>query len=227
MRTAPPSEVPVGLSLRHRRTYETVFHRPTVPNLAWHDVQALLGTLAEVTESGHDSFRVVRAGQEVTFHSPRAKDFATQEDVLTLRRFLTQTTELPASGVLVVIDHHEARVYHTVDFGDVPHRISADDPTGYHRHLQSRHEETDGKRVRVRRTYLDAVAAALRGADRILLFGSGTGESSAMDQLMTNLNDHHRDVAEHVVGCVVIDSHHRTEGQLLAQAREYFAPTVG
>jgi hypothetical protein len=30
-------------------------------------------------------------------------------------------------------------------------------------------------------------------------------------------------VAEKFVGSVVVDEHHRTEGQLLAQAREFFA----
>jgi hypothetical protein len=226
--TAPPRlDPPGGLCPRHRQTYEAVFHLPTVYNLAWHEVQSLLDTVAELTESGHDSYRAVRAGQEVIFHSPQYKDFASPEDLLTLRRFLTQTSDLPVSDVLVVIDHHEARVYHSVDFGDVPDRISANDPTGRHGHLHSRHQETDGKRVRVRRRYLDAVATALRGADRILLFGSGAGESSAMDQLMTKLTDHHRDVANRVVGRIVIDSHHRTEHQLLAQAREYFAPAVG
>lgn len=220
-------DIPGRLALRHRGTYEAIFHLPTVHNLSWHEVQSLLDTLAETTESGHDSFRAVRAGQEVTLHSPRSKEFATADDLITLRRFLAQTSDPPASGVLVVIDHREARVYRSVEHGAAPERIAPDDPTGHRRHLHSRHEETDGKRVPVRRSYFDAVALALRGADRVLLFGSGTGESSAMEQLMTNLKDHHGDVAALVAGCIVIDARHRTESQLLAQAREFFAPKVG
>ena len=41
--------------------------------------------------------------------------------------------------------------------------------------------------------------------------------------LLANLTKHHKEVAEHVVGTVVVDAHHQTEGQLLAQAREFFA----
>ena len=57
----------------------------------------------------------------------------------------------------------------------------------------------------------------------MLLFGSGTGKSSAMEQLLADLTAHHADVAGKVVGSVVVDAHHTTEGQLLARAREFYA----
>ena len=63
----------------------------------------------------------------------------------------------------------------------------------------------------------------LRGAEQVLVFGSGTGRSSAMEQLLADLKDHHPDVAGKVVGSVVVDAHHTTEGQLLAKAREFYA----
>ena len=44
-----------------------------------------------------------------------------------------------------------------------------------------------------------------------------------MEQLLVDLRHHHLDVADRVIGTAVIDAHHRTEGQLLAQAREVFA----
>ena len=97
------------------------------------------------------------------------------------------------------------------------------DPHGYGRHLHSAHEETDGKRQPERKSFYEAVAATLRGADRILIFGNGTGESSAMEQLLADLKHNHHDVAKHIVGSIVIDGHHLTESQLLAQAREFFA----
>lgn len=224
-------QVPPQLNQRQRRTYEAVYRHLPAHELAWHDVRSLLEHLADVTEIDDDSFRATRAGQEVVFHTPQGRDGVSPEDLLTVRRFLNQTSESNGVGadtcMLVVIDHHEAKVYRTVEHGAVPDRIAPDEPTGHRGRVRSRRQETDGKRVPVRRRYLDAVATALRGADRILLFGSGSGESSAMDQLMTNLTDHHHDVAERVIGCVVIDAHHRTEGQLLAKAREYFAPDVG
>ena len=70
-------------------------------------------------------------------------------------------------------------------------------------------------------------AASLRGAHGILLFGGGTGASSAMEQLLAELRLHHKDIAAHVVGSVVVDQHHTTEDALLAKARAFYAEHAG
>ena len=44
-----------------------------------------------------------------------------------------------------------------------------------------------------------------------------------MEMLPADLKAHHPDVAERVIGSVVVDAHHTTEGQLLARAREFYA----
>ena len=128
-----------------------------------------------------------------------------------------------APHLLVVIDHQEARVYRTEDSGAVSERITPYDPHGYGRHLHSAHEWTDGKRQPERKSFYEAVAKTLQGAGQVLLFGSGTGRSSAMDMLLADLKAHHPDVAGRVVGSVVVDAHHTTEGELLAQARAFYA----
>jgi hypothetical protein len=128
-----------------------------------------------------------------------------------------------APHLLVVIDHQEARVYRTEVRGAVPQHLVPYDPHGHGRHLHSAHEWTDGKRQPERKSYYEAVARTLRGAEQVLLFGSGTGRSSAMEQLLADLKDHHPDVAETVIGSVVVDAHHTTEDQLLAKAREFYA----
>ena len=128
-----------------------------------------------------------------------------------------------APHLLVVIDHQEAKVYRTEVVGAVPERIAPYDPHGHGRHLHSAHEWTDGKRPPERKSYYEAVAKTLLGAEQVLVFGSGTGRSSAMEQLLADLKDHHPDVAGKVVGSVVVDAHHTTEGQLLAKAREFYA----
>ena len=136
---------------------------------------------------------------------------------------MATTAELgTAPHLLVVIDHQEAKVYHTEVVGAVPERIPYD-PHGHGRHLHSAHEWTDGKRPHERKSYYEAVAKTLRGAEQVLVFGSGTGRSSAMEQLLADLKDHHSDVAGKIVGSVVVDAHHTTEGQLLAKAREFYA----
>lgn len=128
-----------------------------------------------------------------------------------------------APHLLVVMDHHEARVYRSEVHGAVPVSIAPYDPHGYRKHLHSAQEWTDGKRQPERKSFHEAIAKTLRGAEQVLLFGSGTGRSSAIEMLLADLKAHHPDVAEKIIGSVVVDAHHATEGQLLAKARNFYA----
>jgi hypothetical protein len=231
MTTQERLKTPPHLNGRHRHTYEAIFRHPAAHNLEWHDVRSLLDALADVAEEANGSLQVTRNGQMVILHAPRHKDVATVEDLLAIRRFLEQSGETaipppvaPGIHLLVVIDHHEAKIYRTELHGAVPQQIVPYDPHGFGKHLRSDTEATDdGKRRPERKSFYEAVAATLRGADRILVFGSGTGESSAMEQLLADLKHNHRDVAQHIAGSIVVDEHHLTESQLLVQAREFFA----
>ena len=136
---------------------------------------------------------------------------------------MTSDKHEAAPHLLVVIDHQEAKVYRTELHGSEPQRLVPYDPHGYRKHLHSAHEWSDGKRQPERKSYYEAVAKTLRGAEQVLLFGSGTGRSSAMDQLVADLKEHHHDVADKIVGTVVVDPHHTTEDQLLAHARDFYA----
>ena len=127
-----------------------------------------------------------------------------------------------APHLLVVIDHQEARVYGTEIHVAVPVRIVPFDPHGYGKHLHSANEWTDGKRLPERKSFYEAIAKTLRGAEQVLLFGSGTGRSSAMEMLLADLKAHHSDVAEKIIGSVVVDAHHTNESQLLAKARAFY-----
>jgi hypothetical protein len=115
MTTQQRFDTPARLNGRHRRTFEAIFRQPPAHNLAWHDVRSLLDNLADVTESDHDSFRAVKDGQELVLHVPQYKDFVTGEDLLTVRRFLTQTSEpaVPAAGDPPGGDRHTANFRRT------------------------------------------------------------------------------------------------------------------
>src|SRR5437763_16252937 len=117
----------------------------------------------------------------------------------------------PALHLLVVIDHQEARVYRTELHGAVPVSIVPHDPHGYRKHLHSAYEWTDGKRQPERKSFYEAIAKTLRGAEQVLLFGGGTGRSSAMEVLLADLKAHHHDVAGKIIGSVVVAAHHTTE----------------
>jgi hypothetical protein len=136
---------------------------------------------------------------------------------------VAQDKQQAVPHLLVVIDHHEARIYRTENQGSAAERVVPFDPHGYGRHLHSANEWTDGKRQPERKSYYEAIAKTLRGADQVLMFGSGTGRSCAMDQLLADLKTHHSDVAEKVIGSVLIDASHMTEQHLLSQARDFYA----
>ena len=230
MTTRERPQAPADLNGRHQQTYDAIFAHPAAHNLEWHDVRSLLAALADVTEGHKGSLRVTRNGQTAILHAPNHKDVASVEDLLAIRHFLErsgETASLPtvAPGVhlVVFIDHQEAKIYRTELQGAVPQQLVPYDPHGYGRHLRSENPETDGRRVQERNSYYEAVAAALRDAEQILIFGSGTGESSAMEHLLAELKHNHSDVAKHIVGTILVDEHHLTEGQLLAQARAFFA----
>jgi hypothetical protein len=217
------------LSGRHRHTYEAIFRHPTAHNLEWHDVRSLLAAVADLTEAHNGAIKVARNGQIIKLPASAHKDVASVDEVLAIRHFLeklsetTETSTVAAGAELVVvIDHHEAKIYRTVSREAVPARFEPYDPHGFGRHLRSENPETSGRREPERKSFYEAIAATLRGADAIVIFGAGTGESSATEHLLAELKHHHRDLVPHIIGSFVVDEHHQTEGQLLAQAREAF-----
>jgi len=124
---------------------------------------------------------------------------------------------------LVVIDHRQARVYKSEMSGTVPQSILPHDPHGFGRSLHYNQDDSNGQRKPELKSFYEAVAKTLQGADQILIFGAGTGASSAMSQLLLDLQHNHHDLAERVVGTLTIDEQHLSENQLLAKAREFYS----
>jgi hypothetical protein len=135
----------------------------------------------------------------------------------------TPSPDSSRTHLLVVIDHREARIYRTELSGSVPEKITPYDPFGFGRALHYNQDENNGQRKPEQKSFYEAVAKTLKDAEQILMFGGGTGASSAMEQLMLDLKKHHHDLAERVVGTITVDVHHLTEPQLLAKAREFYA----
>jgi hypothetical protein len=188
----------------------------------------MLGALAEVVEEPNGNLKITRNGQTLVLHPSLDKNVAGIDELMQIRRFLERSSavspEAEAEGtrLLVVIDHRQARVYKTEVHGSVPQRITPYDPGGFGRHLHNVQEDSNGQRKPERRSFYEAVAKTLKGAEQILIFGSGTGASSAMEELLSQLTHHHRDVAKRIVGSIVLDETHLTEDQLLARARDFY-----
>lgn len=217
------------MSKIHQTTYNAIFGHPIAHNLQWHDVRSLLNSVADMTEEHNGNLKFTRNGETLTVHPPRHKDLSDIEELKKIRHFLERSSvpaqPIIAEGVhlLVIIDHREARIYKTELHGSVPETITPYDPEGSHRHLHNVDDEANGQRQPELKQFYEDIAKSLIGAKKILIFGSSTGSSSAMDYLVADLKEHHPDIAGRVVGTVVVNEKHMTEDQLLAQARSFYA----
>jgi hypothetical protein len=216
------------LSESQRQTYEAIVGDSMRHDLEWQDLRSLLGALVDTVEEKDGDFKITANGNTL-FLQPNDKSFVGTEQMRAVRQFLERSGAkvLPPAAkgrhLLVVIDHRQARIYQAELPGSLPERIVPYDPDGSGRHLHYVQNDSNGQRRPERKSFYDAVAKTLRGAEQILMFGPGTGASSAMVQLLAELQRHYPELAKRVVGTVPIDEKHATEPELLAKARDFYA----
>jgi hypothetical protein len=212
----------------HLRTYKTIFQHPVSHNLEWRLVYSLLEKLGQVAEEPNGNLKVTRNGQTLVLHRSYTKDVAETSDLMAVRHFLERSEEpSPATDPekaqwLVVIDHHEARVYRSAARGAIPQQIRPHVPGDFFRHAHNSKDFSRGQEKPDPNSFFEPVAGVLNGAGEILVFGTGTGMSSEMDQFIAWLKLNRPELGKRIVGSMVVDEYHLTEDQLLAKAREYF-----
>jgi hypothetical protein len=220
---------PPALTGAHLRTYQTIFQHPVSHNLGWHDVHALFRQLGQVEEEPNGNLKVTRNGQILVLHPPRTKDVAETDELMALRHFLERSETTPPetnekeAHWLLVIDHHEARIFRSEMVGAIPQQILPHEPEDYFRHAHNSRDFSRGREKPDPNSFFEPVAKALQAIGQILIFGTGTGTSSEMDQFIAWLKLHHPELAKRIIGALVVDEHHLTEDQLLAKAREFYA----
>jgi hypothetical protein len=215
----------------HLRAYQAIFQHPVSHNLAWHDVLALFREVAEVVEEPNGNLKVTRNGQTLVLHPHRTKQVDSTEELMALRHFLERSEPAPApipapaatadsdAHWLLVIDHHDACIYRSEMHGSVPHQILPHDPHG---HLGRARDFARGRAKPDPAGFFEPVATALEASGPILIFGTGTGASSEMDQFIAWVEIHRPEIARRIIGALVVDENHLTEAQLLATAREFY-----
>ena len=184
----------------------------------------LMGRLGEVLPRSGNEVEFVVGSHRAFFNRPHTQSG--------LRRFLhaagfgigaAETT--PAGRVVVVIDHHSARIYQDLG-GSGPEPKETErphDPQGFHRHLIHRKEaHYEGQRVPEENSFYEQIAEALKPAREIILIGHGTGKSSALDFLVEYLKTHHPTILPQVIATEVTDLSALTEPQIEAIARQHF-----
>jgi hypothetical protein len=120
-----------------------------------------------------------------------------------------------------VIDDEKARVYELRLRGTIPCSLAPYDPHGFAGHLRY---AGGGKLGQPEcKTFYEAVAKTLRGAERIVLaFGSAAGARGAVNTLLAELRLRHRDLAERVFGTFSVDERNPSESRLLDTARDFY-----
>jgi len=212
----------------HLRAYEKIFQHPISHGLTWRDLRALLEHIAEVVEQPNGNLKVTHHGQVLVIHPPRAKELEDTE-IIALRHFLERSAKAAPlasaepTHALVVIDHQGARVFHSLVRDALSEAILPHDPDGYFRHAHHSRDFSRGEEKPDPNSFFEPVAGDLQGAQKILVFGTGTGTGSEMDQFVAWLGHHHRELAARIIGTIVVDQSHLTEDQLLAKAREYYS----
>jgi hypothetical protein len=216
----------------HRRTYKTIFQHPISHNLEWRAVYGLLEKLGQLVEEPNGNMKAMRNGQTLVMTPPATKDVASEEEVMSLRHFIELSEPAPiappavgekSTHFLLVIDHQNARLFRSEMHGTVPQQILPHDPDDYFRHAQDSKDFSRGQEKPDPNSFFEPVAKALQNAGPILIFGTGVGMSSEMEQFIAWLKTHHLTLANRIIGSVVIDEHHLTDDQLLAKAREFYS----
>ena len=81
---------------RHQKTLERLFESPERPDIAWRDVEALLGALgAEVSEGRGSRVRGALNGVRAVFHRPHPRKEVDKGMVKSVRRFLAEAKVKP------------------------------------------------------------------------------------------------------------------------------------
>jgi hypothetical protein len=218
--------------LHHRLSalHESLLHGKLPRNLHWTDVIELVGHLGKVLPHGGEEFAFVVGTQREIFKKPHTSECAVDE-VSRLRRFLKgAATEVPAAEdgqstrMVVVIDHHAAHVFHDLGGSRPQNEVTIEpyDPHHFHHHLVHRKEaHYRGDRVPEETSFYEEVAMTLVPATQIVLIGSGTGKSSAVEALAAYLEKHRPDISRRVTGTEIVDLSALTEPGIEAIAKRH------
>ena len=234
MQTETPNDTALEkVTGSNRRTLEAVFRHPSAHNLEWNDVVALIDKIGDVIRKNNNEFEFRVTGDVHFMRKPHTKDIA-GPDVIKLRKFLaeagfssegiaqpTKPIEETAVNLLVVVDHHEAKIYDLARTADHAggRTIKPYDPHHFLHHLTHKDQlAARGQRAPEDIKFYQAIATGLTKAASITLVGHGTGKSNAAHHLRDYLRSHQPRIAQRIVSERVADLSSITEAQLVELA---------
>jgi len=219
----------LALTGSHLRTYDRIFQHPLSHNLEWRDVRALFDEVGQIEQEPNGSLKVTRNGMKIVLHPEGAKDVSSADELMAIRHFLIDSAaakhpiDEEQAHWLLVIDHHKARIFRTGFKGTIPEQVLPHGTHEYFRHAHNSKDFSRGKEIPDHNSFFGPVASALQKGGKILVFGTGTGEASEMDQFVAWAKIHHAELARRIIGTVSVDEQHLMPNQLLAKARDFYA----
>jgi hypothetical protein len=218
-----------------RRTLEAIFRHPSAHNLEWTHVVALIKKIGEVDERANSEFAFHVAGHLHLMRKSHSKDL-TGPEVIDLRKFLHQAgwsvdhapqasvaSETGAPALVVVMDHHEAKIYRIDGSADDPssQEIRPYDPHHFLHHLAHKDQDREqGQRAPEDPSFYNKIAQAMATGGRIVVIGHGTGKSNAAHHLTEYLRAHDHATYQRIAHEVIADLSSTTAPQLLKLAQE-------
>ncbi|MEO9215723.1 MAG: hypothetical protein ABI227_08740 [Rhodanobacter sp.] len=231
----PQPMASLHLAESQKHTLAALFRHPVPRNLEWSDVLELLETIGEVDhqDNGKSTLRV--GDKKTVVHQPHGKDMA-EDEVMALRKFLRQAgwsanghaemagdITTPVKSLLVVVDHHEAKVF---QIGPSPQDASRQeikpyDPHHFLHHLTHKDQDRQrGQRAPEDPDFYRHIATALAQAEQIVVVGHGTGHSNAAHHLVEYLAAYHPETRARVLAELVVDVSSVTPAQLLEMGQQ-------
>jgi hypothetical protein len=123
---------------------------------------------------------------------------------------------------VLVIDHHQARIFNSDQPGTKALMIQPPPTTDHFQHTLDSVDFSHSRDPHGQNTYFASLAQALKAADNLLIMGSGTGTGSCMHQFNSWVKSHHPDLSGQIIGTVAVNEHHLSDHQLLELARKFF-----
>ncbi len=233
------------LSKSSLATLQALYRHPISHNLEWADVVGLFTKLGSVEQKPHNAMAFKIGDEHLQVRRSHSKDL-TADEVMDFRHLLTRagwapTTETPmtetrgatssdrltpapatADDLLVVIEHHEARLYRLAVNSKNPldDVILPYDPHHFLHHLSHKDQPREhGQRASEDSSFYERIAKAVVAAGRIVVVGHGKGHSDAAHHLIAYLKLHHTEIFEKLRSEIVADLSSLTPPQLLVLGR--------
>ena len=218
------------LNGHHRKTLAAIFTHPAPHNIEWHDVISLLETLGTMTDRHSGGHTVTIGAESMIVVRPHGLDVV-DDELRHLRGFLTKAGLAPTGAVaagaassdvsdawIVLIDHHQARLYAPGGDRVVPFVIHPNDDDGSRRRVDHKqgNDDHDGGHAREDDGYYQRIAADLTDAARIVVLSDGKGRASAGAYLVDYVQRHFPLLAGHIVATDTIDISKTSDAEAVA-----------